>query len=55
MWNNNAINKPEVCGTCRYCRFDPAEDDWYCDCEDADEYTEYVRYEYHCDEYEERT
>lgn len=24
------MNKSEVCGTCRFCRYDPEDDDWYC-------------------------
>ena len=44
----------EVCGTCRFCRYDSEEDDWYCDNPESDDYTEWVRYEYGCDEYEGR-
>lgn len=50
-WNND---KKEVCGTCKYCKFDPADDDWYCSCEDGDEFMEFVRYEYRCDDWEEK-
>ena len=44
----------EVCGTCRFCRYDPEDDDWYCDNDDSTEYTEWVRYEYKCDDWEEK-
>ena len=47
-------NSREVCGTCRFCRYDPEDDDWYCDNEDGDEYMEWVRYEYKCDDWEEK-
>lgn len=48
------LDKKECCGTCEYCKFDPADDDWVCTNQESESWFEFVPYGYHCDEYEER-
>ena len=48
------MSNQEVCGTCRHCRYDPADDDFFCNCEDSDDYMEFVPYGYSCDDWEQK-
>lgn len=44
----------EVCGCCRYHYYDKEREEWVCDCEESENYTDYTDYQDTCEEWEER-
>ena len=48
------FDKSEVCGTCKWCKYWQQDDDWYCDNEESEYYTDWMAYGDKCEEWEER-
>ena len=48
------MNKEECCGNCKYHYYDREDEDWVCDCQNSEYYTDYTGYTDKCEEYEER-
>lgn len=44
----------EICGTCRFSQYDKDEEDWFCDNQESDSYTDWVEYTHECDGWEGR-
>ena len=48
------LEATRVCGLCKWHCYDPEDEEFFCDCSDADEYTDFTPYDYTCEEWEKK-
>ena len=48
------LYKEEVCGCCGYHYYDKDDEEWVCDCQESERYSDYTEYGDTCEEWEER-